>query len=55
MNVNNMNNMNNDNDNDNDNDDVLTSPHRLKYNAVRRHRTGSDNSGAEDYLRTETI
>ena len=49
MNVNNMNNMNNDNDN------VLTSPHRLKYNAVRRHRTGSDNSGAEDYLRTETI
>ena len=28
---------------------VLTSTHR--YNAVRGHRTGSNNSGAEDYLR----
>ena len=24
------------------------------YNAVRRHRTGSNNSGAEDYLRRKT-
>ena len=30
----------------------LTSTHR--YNAVRGHRTGSSNSGAEDYLRRET-
>ena len=28
---------------------VVTSTHR--YNAVRGHRTGSNNSGAEDYLR----
>ena len=28
---------------------VLTLTHR--YNAVRCHRTGSNNSGAEDYLR----
>ena len=28
---------------------VLTLTHR--YNAVRGHRTGSKNSGAEDYLR----
>ena len=28
---------------------VLTLTHR--YNAVRGHRTGSNNSGAEDYLR----
>ena len=28
---------------------VLTLPHR--YNAVRGHRTGSSNTGAENYLR----
>ena len=31
---------------------VLTLTHR--YNAVRGHRTGSNNSGAEDYLRRKT-
>ena len=31
---------------------VLTLPHR--FNAVRGHRTGSNNSGAEDYLRRKT-
>ena len=31
---------------------VLTLSHR--YNAVRGHRTGSNNSGAEDYLRRKT-
>ena len=31
---------------------VLTLSHR--YNAVRGHRTGSNNSGAEDYLRRIT-
>ena len=30
---------------------VLTLTHR--YNAVRGHRTGSNNSGAEDYLKRE--
>ena len=25
-----------------------------RYNAVRGHRTGSNNSGAEDYLRRKT-
>ena len=32
---------------------VLTLTHR--YNAVRRHRTGSNYSGAEDYLRRKTV
>ena len=32
---------------------VLTLTHR--YNAVRGHRTGSDNSGAEDYLRKSCV
>ena len=31
---------------------VLTLTHG--YNAVRGHRTGSNNSGAEDYLRRKT-
>ena len=31
---------------------VLAFTHR--YNAVRGHRTGSNNSGAEDYLRKKT-
>ena len=31
----------------------LTLPHR--YNAVRGNRTGSNNSGAEDYLRRKKI
>ena len=31
---------------------VLTLTHR--YNAVRGHRTGSNNSGAENYLRRKT-
>ena len=31
---------------------VLTLTHR--YNAVRGHRPGSNNSGAEDYLRRKT-
>ena len=30
----------------------LTLTHR--YNAVRGHRTGSNNSGAEDYIRRKT-
>ena len=32
---------------------ALTLTHR--YNAVRGHRTGSHNSGAEDYLRRKQI
>ena len=31
---------------------VITLTHR--YNAVRGHRTGSNNSGVEDYLRRKT-